>query len=195
MQSRSKSAREPRHAAAHPICRSCAVFAAFAAEQAAVKGVSLHPHLSWADIDTRMTTALPFDMHVGCLHHRPELPCCSSLRKSHLALLCNRRCFGQQISANKTRNRRATGAAVVSAASVTERFEKSAAQNPIRPLRHPFASWHQWWYIGKPCNCCGALERSSSQASQLAPLQALHLSQSYQSPRSSAGYAPDYGES
>lgn len=174
------------------------MFAAFAAEQAAVERHSVHPHLSWADIDTRMTTPLPFAMHVGCLHHRIQFSCRSSLRKSHLALLRNRRCSGQQISANKTRDRRATRAAFVSAASVTERYEEAAAKNPIRPLQHPFASWHQWWYIGKLilklCRRSGALQ-CSRQASQCVPLQALHLSQSYQSPRGSAEYALDYGES
>ena len=142
-----------------------------------------------------MTTRLQFDMHVDCLHHRTQPSCCSNLRKRHLALLRNPRCFGQQISANKTRNRRATGAAFVSAASVTERYEEAAAKKPIRPLRHPFASWHQWWYIGKLCRCSGALNCSGSQASRRVLLQALYLSQSYQSLRSLAGYAPDYGES
>ena len=178
-----------------PVDEWCYMFAAFAAEQAAVERHSVRSHPSSADIDTRMTTPVLFAMHVGCLHHRTQLLCYSSLRESHLALLRNRRCSGQQISAKRTRDRRATGATFVSAASVTERYEEAAAKNPIRPLQHPFASWHQWWYIGKLCGCSEALQCSSIQASQRVLLQVLHLSQSYQSLRSSAGYALDYGES
>ena len=55
----------------------------------------------------------------------------------------------QQISANKGKSRRASNVACSSAASVTERYEEAEANNPIKPLRHPFASWRQWWYIGK----------------------------------------------
>lgn len=96
-------------------------------------------------------------MHVDYLHHRTQLVYCSSLRLSHPAFLRNRRnCFGQQISVKKFQNRRATSAACASAAGVTERYEEAAGKNPIRPLKHPFASWHQWWYIGKLCRCSGA---------------------------------------
>jgi len=36
----------------------------------------------------------------------------------------------------------------VSAVSVTERYEQAEKTDPIRPLRHPFAAWQRWWYIG-----------------------------------------------
>ena len=36
----------------------------------------------------------------------------------------------------------------VSASSVSERYNAAEEGDPIKPLRHPAAAWHRWWYIG-----------------------------------------------
>lgn len=96
-----------------------------------------------------MTTSAPFATHAGFLHHQTQQLCCSRFRGSKVLSHRTQRSIGHLISANKP-PRRHTGAACTSAASVTERYEEAEAKNPIRPLRHPFASWQHWWYIGKP---------------------------------------------
>lgn len=97
-----------------------------------------------------MTTLAPLITHAGFSHHRPQQLCCSSVRGSSFLPPRTRRSFGHLTSANKTPRRHFTGTAFTSAVSVTERFD-AEANTPIRPLRHPLASWQQWWHIGKPC--------------------------------------------
>lgn len=94
-----------------------------------------------------MTTLAPLITHAGFSHHRPQQLCCSSVRGSSFLPPRTRRSFGHLISANKTPRRHFTGTAFTSAVSVTERFD-AEANTPIRPLRHPLASWQQWWHIG-----------------------------------------------
>lgn len=83
----------------------------------------------------------------GCFYRPSARVSGLQARKPSLLLQSRHRC--QQISANKGKSRRPTVIVCSSAASVIERYEEAEAKNPIRPLRHPFASWRQWWYIGK----------------------------------------------
>ena len=53
-----------------------------------------------------------------------------------------------QITGSKRPKHRTLGVLHISAASVTERYEDAAAQDPIKPLRNPIAAWKRWWYIG-----------------------------------------------
>lgn len=72
----------------------------------------------------------------------------SANRRSDLVCLHRAPRRTQQILANKKHSRRCRGAPSISAISVTERYADAEAKDTIRPLRHPFAAWQRWWYMG-----------------------------------------------